>query len=216
MKIEGVFFDLDGTLADTKSVLFRSYIHFMESYNLPSSIDEFNSLSGTPIKASIVELCNRYQLNVDRDATANKYVSSVEIEYLNSPLVPGASLLIEFLRSKAVTIALVTSATRDLVRGWINNNSLGGSFNAIITSDDVTKTKPDPEPYLTALNQLGISGFDSLAVEDSEIGVTSAIASGIFTIGLGPTHLKKFGEQDFLAVSDLYEAKKVIENYLDF
>lgn len=69
---------------------------------------------------------------------------------------------------------------------------------------------------MNALNQLGISGSDSLAVEDSEIGVTSAISSGIFTIGLGLTYLKKFGEQDFLAVHDLYEAKEVIENYLDF
>jgi len=216
LKIKGVFFDLDGTLADTKSVLFQSYVHFMENYNLPSSIDQFNSLSGTPIKESIKELCNRYHLNVDRDATANKYMSSVETQYLNSPLIPGASQLIESLHSKAIPIALVTSATRDLVRGWIKKNSLGGSFNAIITSDDVSKTKPDPEPYLNALNQLGISGSDSLAVEDSEIGVTSAISSGIFTIGLGLTYLKKFGEQDFLAVHDLYEAKEVIENYLDF
>ena len=214
MKLDGVFFDLDGTLADTKSVLFQSYVHFMQSYNLPSSVEQFNSLSGTPIKASIVELCNKYQLNVDRDATADEYASSVETEYLNSPLVSGASQLIDSLRSKAIPIALVTSATRDLVRGWIKKNSLGGSFNAIITSDDVTKTKPNPEPYLNALNQLGISGFDSLAVEDSEIGVTSAISSGIFTIGLGLTYLKKFGEQDFLAVHDLHEAKKVIENYL--
>ena len=216
MKLDGVFFDLDGTLADTKSVLFESYVRFMESYDLPSSIDEFNSLSGTPIKSSIVELCNKHQLKVNHKATANRYLSNVETRYLNSPLIPGASELIEFIRSKSIQIALVTSATRGLVNGWIDNNSLIGMFNAIITSEDVINTKPDPEPYLNAMNQLGISGFDSLAVEDSEIGASSAIASGLFTLGVGLAYSERFSEQDFMAVHDLHEAKKFIENYIDF
>ncbi len=215
MKIEGILFDFDGTLADTKSLLFESYVQFMDSYDLIPSVDEFNSLSGTPIKSSIVQLCSKYRIKVDSHAAASSYVSNLDRAYLEAPSVSGAVPLIEYVRSKGIPIALVTSAPRDLVNGWIENKSLGSLFASIVTSDDVIRNKPNAEPYLNALNQLGITCSNSLAIEDSEIGATSSISAGIFTLGLGLANHGNFEDKKFLAMHDLFEAKKFIGDYLD-
>ena len=211
MKIRGVFFDFDGTLADTKSLLFESYVQFMNNHDLTPSEDEFNSLSGTPIKSSIVALCRKYRIKVDSHAAASSYVSNLDRAYLEAPSVPGAVPLIEYVRSRGIPIALVTSAPRDLVSRWIEKKSLGRLFASVVTSDDVIRTKPDPEPYLNALKQLGISCTNSLAIEDSEIGATSSISAGIFTLGLGLAKHGNFEDKQFLAMHDLFEAKKFIE-----
>lgn len=85
---------------------------------------------------------------------------------------------------------VVTGSPREKVELMHRLNDLNGYFDVIVTHDDVSETKPHPEPYLTALERLGVKPENALAVEDSERGLASANAAGIACIVV-PNHLTR-------------------------
>lgn len=72
------------------------------------------------------------------------------------------------------------------------------AFDAIVTDDDIQNGKPAPEPYLKAMELLGVSAVDSLAVEDSRMGITSAKSAGIFTV-----FSRQFADEDHSSIADM-------------
>jgi len=72
---------------------------------------------------------------------------------------------------------------------WIfDNTDIENSFSLIITADDVKKTKPDAEPYLTASRKLGVNIEECIVIEDSQRGVRSGKESGAFVIAITTSH----------------------------
>lgn len=103
------------------------------------------------------------------------------------PWRPGARELLAALRAEGIPSALVTMSLRRMalrVAAAIGDDA----FAVVIAGDDVTNAKPHPEPYLTAADRLGVSIRDCVAIEDSEFGLVSAVASGAATIGV-PCHV---------------------------
>jgi HAD superfamily hydrolase (TIGR01509 family) len=94
------------------------------------------------------------------------------------PLLPCVRETIEALAGR-VRLALVTGSPRDKVEMMHRDNGLLDYFEVIITDNDISNPKPHPEPYLKALEQLGLKPRQCLAVEDSRRGLESAHAAGI-------------------------------------
>ena len=90
---------------------------------------------------------------------------------------PGAYELLREVRAAGIPTALVTSTGRTLVE--VALDTLGrGNFDVVVCGDEVRLPKPDPEPYRTAADLLGVRIEDCVAIEDSPTGVASAVASG--------------------------------------
>ena len=90
---------------------------------------------------------------------------------------PGAYELLRAVRAAGIPTALVTSTGRKLVE--VALDTLGReNFDAVVCGDEVRSHKPDPEPYRTAAGLLGVRIEDCVAIEDSPVGVASAVASG--------------------------------------
>jgi HAD superfamily hydrolase (TIGR01509 family) len=94
------------------------------------------------------------------------------------PLMPKVRETIESLAG-TVRMGLVTGSPRDKVELMHGPNGLLRHFEVIVTDDEVGNPKPHPEPYLKALEQLGLEPAQCLAVEDSRRGLASAHAAGI-------------------------------------
>lgn len=91
---------------------------------------------------------------------------------------PGAEELIDAIRDAGLLTALVTNSPRsltDVALGLLGDHR----FDATICGDEVTKGKPDAEPYLRAMSALGLTAERCLAVEDSPSGTAAAVAAGI-------------------------------------
>ena len=78
--------------------------------------------------------------------------------------------------------ALVTTASGSNVKAILDYHGLAGLFDIIVTGDDVTRHKPDPEAYLLACRGLNLLPAHCIAFEDSDIGVASAEAAGVAVI----------------------------------
>jgi HAD superfamily hydrolase (TIGR01509 family) len=99
------------------------------------------------------------------------------------PWRPGARELLADLRAAGVPCALVTMSWRRFVEPVLAELP-GGSFDAIVTGDEVSRGKPHPEPYLLAAHELGVAPDQCVAIEDSPTGVRSAVDAGCRVIGV--------------------------------
>jgi HAD superfamily hydrolase (TIGR01509 family) len=96
---------------------------------------------------------------------------------------PGAVALIAAVRAAGIPTALVTSTCRRLVD--VALPTLGPeNFDVVVCGDEVSATKPDPEPYRAAARLLGVPVDRCVAVEDSPTGVASAVAAGVAVLAV--------------------------------
>jgi HAD superfamily hydrolase (TIGR01509 family) len=92
------------------------------------------------------------------------------------PLRPGARELLTAVAAAGLPSALVTSSERSFMDAVLASTGL--RFDVLVCAEDVTVTKPDPEPYLLAAKLIGVSPADCCALEDSPNGVAAAQAAG--------------------------------------
>ena len=99
-------------------------------------------------------------------------------------LVDGIEAFLGAARPAFPRLAIATSATLHDFELANERFDLWRHFDAVVTSADTTRHKPDPEPYLVALARLGLGAGDAFAIDDSPNGVRSAHAAGLRVIGL--------------------------------
>lgn len=98
---------------------------------------------------------------------------------------PGAVDLVRDACTELPSGGAVVSGSRALeVIPVLDSLRIRSLLRAIVTADDVTKTKPDPEPYLLAAERLSVSPSDCIAIEDTPVGTRAAAAAGCFTVSL--------------------------------
>jgi len=190
-----VLWDMDGTIVDTEPYWMRAEIALVTSFGGSWSAEDGMQLVGSGLVQSARIL---QQAGVDLpvegiiDALTDRVMEQIETAV---PWRPGARELIAELRAEGIPIALVTMSIRRMALQVAA--AIGDSvFDTIVAGDDVENPKPHPEPYLRAAERLGVAIGDSVALEDSEFGLVSAVASGAATIGIplhltlheGPTH----------------------------
>jgi HAD superfamily hydrolase (TIGR01509 family) len=103
------------------------------------------------------------------------------------PWRPGSRELLASLTEAGVPCALVTMSHTRFVKPILQGLP-PGSFRAVVTGDTVVRGKPHPEPYLTAAGELDVPAGECLAIEDSDIGATSAAAAGCIVL-CAPLHV---------------------------
>ena len=115
---------------------------------------------------------------------------------------PGIVQLIEALDQAGVLLAVATSGRRLLARQALAELGLADRFAAVIGMEDVARPKPDPAPYRTALQRLGVAPVDAVAIDDSPAGVRSARAAGLAVIALPAEGSLRWGFADAHLVTD--------------
>ena len=172
---DAVFFDLDGTLVDTEALALRSNLKVFAQHGHPVGADFLHGMIGKD-EPSITAWLREQIPGLDaeklqRDLHDTFYVDLEE----GLDLKPGARELLDALSVPAV---LVTSSGR---KGAIRKLELTGilpAFAGIITLDEVTRPKPDPQPYRMAAESLGLSPSRCLVFEDSEPGAEAGHRAG--------------------------------------
>lgn len=103
------------------------------------------------------------------------------------PAFPPTLALIRSLHARGVPMALCTAATRRDVDHAFEKLDIAPCFRAIVAVDDVTRSKPDPEPYRLACGKLGLEPPHCVAIEDTPGGLASALRAGCLAVGVGHT-----------------------------
>ncbi len=100
------------------------------------------------------------------------------------PSMPGIDGLIQRAQDQGWPMAVVTNAMRLNAECMLDAVGHRDKFSTIVIGEECAKGKPDPEPYLTAMDALGVGPEVSIAFEDSPSGVRAAASSGAYTVGI--------------------------------
>jgi sugar-phosphatase len=181
MKIQcrGVLFDLDGVLVDSTPAVARVWTQWANKHGfVPEEV--VRQAHGRPSIATIRDLLPQ----ADHDAE-NREVERGEIEDVEGVIpLPGALELLQTLPQDRWAIA--TSCTRRLAEVRIRAAGLPMPKH-MITSNDVQRGKPDPEPYSKAAKILGFAPADCIVIEDAPAGIRAGKAAGARVLALRST-----------------------------
>ena len=175
----GILFDLDGVLADSTPAVERVWHGWAVEHGFVPE-DVVRRAHGRPSITTIREL-----LPEGDHEKENREVERREIADIDGVVpLPGALTLLRSLPENAWTI--VTSCTRALARVRITAAGLPMP-KLLVTSTDVLRGKPDPEPYLKGAEFLGLAAKDCLVVEDAPAGIRAGKAAGARVLAVRTT-----------------------------
>ena len=181
--IRAVLFDMDGTLVDSDAAVDRAWTRWAVEYGVPPA-DALAIAYGSPSETTIARL--RPDLSAEERTAAAARLLDLECDDLTDVApAPGALELIGVLERLGLPWAVFTSASTRLAK--VRLGAAGISPSILVTVDDVTHGKPDPEGYLRAAELLGVPPQHCLVVEDTEVGLSAGRAAGAVTAGLKGT-----------------------------
>lgn len=178
-----VLWDMDGTLVDTEPAWMAAETALVEEHGGTWTMQDGLGLVGLPLERSAAILADHgVRLPTERivELLLDRVVESVRA---HATWQPGAREMLEALREAGVPCALVTMSYRRFAVEAMSG-APAGALRVMVTGDEVTRGKPDPEPYLRAAAELGVDITACVAVEDSPPGISSALASGARTLGV--------------------------------
>ena len=184
MQIKTVFFDLDGVVIDSEKLHLRALGLTLETNGIPfdsSILDDFVGRSDRSFFQYVYEhLDNRIDIDdflKEKDALFDNLLSEIQF-------VGGFPDFMHVVRDAGIQTALVTSSSALTVQKVDMLLHFTESFDVIITADDTTKHKPDPEPYLLALERAKAGKGSTIIIEDSVYGIMAGKAAGCIVCGL--------------------------------
>ena len=198
-KIKAVLFDMDGVIFDTERAYLDTWIKVFCKYGYEMKKEIYISVMGTGrknVKKTFVNIFGEdlpiEDMYKEKDQLLAKIIDEGKV-----PLKSGAEEILLYLKESGYKIALATSAKRDRVDKQVNMAGIGKYFNAIVSGDDVSNGKPDPEIFLKAADKLGVLPEECIVIEDSPAGIEAAFNGHMYGIH----------------VEDLKEADEVIKKY---
>lgn len=180
----GIFFDLDGVLADGLDAMRQVFAEFAAAFGHDASDEEFAAVNGMPVPVLVAGLKRDWTLPEKLHELLAHYDALIDARAFD--LVPGAgaAATLEAAFQNGWKVGVVTSLTGARARAWLARTGLAAFVDVVIGGDQLCLGRPDPEPYFMALTRAGCSREVSIAVEASLQGARSALAAGLRTLGL--------------------------------
>ncbi|MFJ6751544.1 MULTISPECIES: HAD-IA family hydrolase [unclassified Streptomyces] len=178
---DALLFDNDGTLLSSMESVYRCWTRWAKEFGITEEDFARVELHGRPAVEIAADL-----LPADRVPEALARIEQLEVEDVAGGVVllPGTRALLESV--PADRWAVVTSATRRLAEARLEEVGLRPKH--LIAADDISRGKPDPEPFLLGAARLGVDPARCVVFEDAPAGLAAGRAAGMTTVALTTTH----------------------------
>jgi HAD superfamily hydrolase (TIGR01509 family) len=176
-------FDVDGVIADTETLNARASVEmFRQLYGVTVRSEDFRPFVGTGDERYVEGVAEQYGVAIDTQAAVQRRAQCF-FSLLNSqplPAAPGVLELVDAGRARPdMKLAIATSGQRAKQFPVIEGTGLKLDwFDVVITGDDVSRKKPDPQIYVLAASRLGLPPARCVVFEDAPVGVQAALAAG--------------------------------------
>lgn len=189
LPIQAILFDLDGVIIDSEALHNEAVAAAVAArgFTVPDAI--FDEFMGIPDEV-LLDHINRHYLGGRYDVAellADKQAAFLGVA-AQVRAIPGAVEFIRAARPHFRAFALATSALKTNQQLAFDHLDLHRFFDVIVTADDVTRPKPDPQPYQLAVERIGLRADECVVIEDSLNGVRAGKGAGCTVIGLTTTY----------------------------
>lgn len=175
-----ILFDFDGTLVNTNDVIVASWQHTYKHYlghEVP--VEHITACFGEPLLLTMA----REFPGVDPKESADVY-RSFQVKNADRlvTIFPGIKELLAELKEAGYVLGIVTSRTRESALRYMDMFDITSYFSDLVTCDDTTVHKPNPEPLLLAMSRLGAEPAESLMIGDSPFDIKCANNAGVDSV----------------------------------
>lgn len=209
--IKGFLFDLDGVIVDTAKYHYLAWKRMADEINIPFTIEDNELLKGVSRMRSldiVLSLDNRMLPDAEKLALATRkndwymeYITKMEAD----EILPGA---LDFLiEAKKLGIKIALGSASKNAQTILDRLEITSYFDAIVSGNEVSKAKPDPEVFLLGAKLLGLEANECVVFEDAQAGVEAANNAGMKCVGIGSPEI--LGAADI--VVDGLHAIEVVE-----
>ena len=212
-----VLFDMDGVIFDSERAVLAVWREIAGEMELSGIDGVFVQCVGVNKQRTLEIFCEAYpDLDFDEFDVRVRRLFLSRYDKGRLPVKPGVREILAGLRERRIPLALASSTRTETVKRELEEAGFLGCFDTVIGGDLVTRSKPDPEIFLTAASRLGAEPADCFVIEDSFNGIRAASAGGFRPI-MVPDMLPPDAEMEEkaeLIAADLFEAWDYLQKKL--
>lgn len=182
--VKGVIFDMDGLMFDTERLSSVFWKQTGDQFGLEVPVDFVNSFRGRNPAAIREAFLDKYGQDFDYEEF-REVRTRLQYDYIREkgvPLKKGLIELLNYLKGKGIRMAVATSTDRKLADTMLEKAEVREYFDAFAYGDEVARSKPYPDVFLKAAEEIGVPIRDCLVLEDSIAGVQAGKAAGGYII----------------------------------
>ncbi len=185
-----VLWDVDGTLIDSSEYHWLSWRDALAAESFPLTREQFASVFGRRNE----EILREYfgpgfpEADVTRVGEAKETQYRTLVRDRGIELLPGVRRWLDKLQADGWLQAMASSAPRANLEAINEALGIGDYFSSIVSAEDVTRGKPDPQVFLTAAEKLGVAPAACVVVEDAPAGIEAAHRAGMRAVGVLTAH----------------------------
>ncbi len=178
--INTVIFDMDGVIVDGMPYHIKSWKEALATIDMTVSDLDIYLMEGMTGRETMEIFVNKSNISIS-DETADRVIKlkrKIFNEIFTVTLIKGIEDFLFKLKDRQYNLALVTGTRLEVVERVLRMG-LENIFKVIVTGDMVNKGKPNPEPYLKAVEELNVRKEDCIVIENAPAGITSAKGAGL-------------------------------------
>lgn len=187
-KIKAVIFDVDGVIIDSEPAWQKSHDEFIEKYNLDVDAKYKATFRGIGLKELILQLKEKFHLEKSVDELLEEYREIFYKNFFDSEemkLLEGVEECVRSFYDQGFKLAVATGGhTGEEMHKILEELNLLKYFQAVVSSDEVHRGKPNPEVFLLTAQKLDVTPDECLVIEDSVNGVLAGKAAKMYVIGV--------------------------------
>ena len=182
--IDGVIFDMDGTMFDTERMWATFWEPALAALGLPYREGLAEAARGTAGVTTRNVVRQFYGPDCDAEAIVDSLHRVADEVFFSAPVPkkPGLDALLAWLKARHIPMAVASSSREAMIRQNLDVWGLTQDFTAIVSGQHVAHSKPDPEIFLLTAQKLGVEPARCLVLEDSYNGVRAGAAGGFVTV----------------------------------
>lgn len=178
MNYEAIVFDMDGVIFDSERAVMNCWLELAQKYDIKDIEKPYFACVGTTMTRTREIMLETYGEDFPYDEYARESSLMYHEKYDGGklPMKPGVMELLSYLKEKGKKIALASSTRRETVTNQLRWAGIIDYFDVIICGDMVARSKPAPDIFLKACQELGVLPENTYAIEDSYNGIRAAHA----------------------------------------
>jgi beta-phosphoglucomutase len=195
----GVIFDMDGVLVDSAGPHLRSWQLLAEECGGAVTDEQFSQTFGQQNRDIVPFLFGPVSETRLKELSDRKEELYRDLVRADPPIVAGAVELVRDLCRAGAALAVGSSGPAENIDLVLSSMGVKGCISVVVSGDDVTRGKPDPQVFLLAAQRLGIEPGRCVVIEDAPVGVQAARAAGARTVAVLMYHpAEAFSEADLI------------------
>ena len=204
--IKAVLFDLDGTLVESMSMWGDIDVDYLKKFHIPVPEGLQKAIEGLSMYQTAVYFKENFAIEDSLEEIMDEWNRMAYEKYTTEiPLKPGARAFLNGLKDKNIPCGIATSNSRILTEAILKSHQVENYFSVMVTGDEITNGKPDPEVYLEAAKKMGVAPEHCLVFEDIPFGIIAGKRAGMTVCAVEDAYSMKDMEEKKSGLRILYK-----------